>query len=255
MIRQNERDRKSDEYSKTFREFETDDLLNYPNDSFFRKLRDEYMYHDLNEFQMMDLCKYAKMPSSSSTEYLYYIEHRLTTFNEAIATYTTKKYSRLQLDKHIWTQKSMDKITNMLTSCSNGEPILLCIGGAEFNASSPIKKYRRCPGVRKLVVYLKKKSNCDIVFVDEYNTSQSCGTCHEKYAKNSEDEAKYKRWSRLGYRYRTCMNCEPMRRHIIIPPAKVIQTPKPQRRIETEKNELANSTNTSNKTSFADNIQ
>lgn len=65
----------------------------------------------------------------------------------------------------------MDGLVNdMLGLGQRGDnKVLVVVGGTEFNPSAPIKKYRRCPGVRKFTNFIKKHRYCDVVFADEYN--------------------------------------------------------------------------------------
>lgn len=160
-----------------------------------------------------------------------YIKHSMKFFKEGIELYTTRKYSRLHLDQYIRTQQSMDSIVHTLTDTVANGRILLCIGSTEFNASSPIKKYRRCPGTRKLVNYLRKVLICDIIFVDEFNTSKTCGCCHRKF-----DRDKHKYWERKKIRHRVCDNCHPDSSIINLP--NTIIAPKSQRQLENEKLEM-----------------
>lgn len=116
------------------------------------------------------------------TNWLDYIEHRLKWFNDGIAVYTSKKYARLNLDKHIKTQRTIDKAVNRLVG---NKPSLVCLGDAEYKPDSRIRhKHIRCPGTRKIQVFLRKKRNCDILMVDEYNTLQVCGLCDKKFEKS-----------------------------------------------------------------------
>lgn len=154
---------------------------------------------------------YEEYPSSLTANYMNYIEHRMKFFNDGIQVYTTRKYTRLHLDKYICTQKALDEIVQLLTSSSSGR-ILLCIGGTEFNPNAPIKKYKRCPGTRKTVSYIKKIINCDLVFVDEYNTSQVCGKCQHPFNK-----LKHERWTYKGIRHRLCETCKPNNNIVALP--------------------------------------
>ncbi|XP_037028726.1 uncharacterized protein LOC119068966 [Bradysia coprophila] len=146
----------------------------------------------------------------SATNYMLFIDHRLKHFNSCIALYTQNKYTELAFHKHVHTQKAMDGIVNeLLPSSRSHERSLLVIGGTEFNPSAPIKKYRRCPGVRQLVKFVRKRTGCDIVYADEYNTSQVCGRCQRRFKTSDDETIQHKRWERKGARMRLCSNCTP----------------------------------------------
>lgn len=124
------------------------------------------------------------------------MDHRLKFFHDGISTYTRRKYARLALDKYIAAQKAMDQLTNRIV---NNKSALVLIGAANMSPSSPIKKYQRCPGTRKLATSLKKKRNCDIVFVDEYKTSQKCGRCFQQFPDGTRAD-----------RMKCCKRCVPL---------------------------------------------
>lgn len=182
----------------------------------FREKKGKWYTHVYDEFAANDLhdnLKYEFTPSPKSIRYADYVEHRLTIFNRGIDAYTTRKYSRLHLDKHIRSQQAMDCIVNELTKDTQGNRILLAIGATEFSPNSPIKKYRRCPGVRQLVRYSNRIQTMDVVFVDEYNTSKSCGHCHRRYDATPFDEYRHKRWLKK----RVCSDCQPHNDVIVLP--------------------------------------
>lgn len=55
--------------------------------------------------------------------------------------YTTTKYTRLQFDKYIESNRASDKVAAMLT---NREPTLIHLGGAQTPPNSPIKIKKTC---------------------------------------------------------------------------------------------------------------
>lgn len=124
------------------------------------------------------------------------MDHRLKFFHDGITTYTRRKYTRLALDKYIAAQKAMDQLTNRIV---NNKSALVLIGAANMSPSSPIKKHQRCPGTRKLAISVKKKRNCDIVFVDEYKTSQKCGRCFQQFPDGTR-----------ANRMKCCKRCTPL---------------------------------------------
>lgn len=125
--------------------------------------------------------QYETIVTLMSENYMFYMIHRLKFFSEGIRAYTTKHYSRLALDQYVSSQKAMDDIVHQLTDAKQNGPIILSIGATEFASNSPIKRYWRCPGTRKLINYIKKITNCDVVFTDGYNTSQVCGRCYRRF--------------------------------------------------------------------------
>lgn len=90
----------------------------------------------------------------------------------------------------------MDQLTNRIV---NNKSALVLIGAANMSPSSPIKKHQRCPGTRKLAISVKKKRNCDIVFVDEYKTSQKCGRCFQQFPDGTR-----------ANRMKCCKRCTPL---------------------------------------------
>lgn len=126
---------------------------------------------------------YPRIPSPKGSDWNDYITHCLKFFTEGVRTYTRRRYARLSLNKYIQGQKAMDSIVNKIT---NKSATIVFIGGAKMSASSPIKKYRRCPGTRKIAISMKKKIDCAVVYVDEHNTSQVCPNCLEKFPEETK---------------------------------------------------------------------
>lgn len=139
----------------------------------------------------------AQMPSSRDSSWADYIKHRLRTMEHGIETYTTRNYARLQLDKHIEWHRAIDKLAGALV---NHKPALIFVGAGQIAANSPIsiRKHVRCPGTRKLVEAFEKRDNCDVIMVDEFNTSQHCAKCFAKFPRRTK-----------AYRYKQCSNCRP----------------------------------------------
>lgn len=139
----------------------------------------------------------GQMPSPRNTTWQHYIGHRLRMSTDGITTYTQRKYARLQLDKHIEWHRAIDRIAAKLV---NHKSALIFVGAGGNDANSPIriKKHVKCPGTRKLVHTLKRRSNCVIRMVDEWMTSQHCGKCFTRFPQ----------WTRPK-RYKQCDNCVP----------------------------------------------
>lgn len=190
MTRQNVRDRKGAQFTDEFEALAAHDRNTNYND---------------------------EVVSPRSQNYQLYIQHRLKFFNRGIALYTTKGYTRLAFDKYVHTQSAMDTVINKMLVERVDKRVLIVIGGTEFPANSPIKKYRRCPGIRKLVKYITKHNWCDVVFADEYNTSQVCGRCQRKFGTTDEEAKRHKRWAWRGHRHRLCSDCVPKDNVISLP--------------------------------------
>lgn len=130
--------------------------------------------------EINDRIGYVVMPSPRSIHWRSYVEHRLRMFEAGMVTYANQKYSRLALDKYIESNRAIDKIAAFLT---NKQKTIAYIGAAEISPNSPIRirKYVRCPGVRKLVHAFKKLGNVYIRYVDEYYSSQTCAKCYSRF--------------------------------------------------------------------------
>lgn len=137
---------------------------------------------------------YARMPSANGLEWMNFIVHHLKFFNETLRTYTKPRYTHLAFDKFINTQSAIDGIVKELTQ---QKPTMFFIGGAQFSPSSPIKKYVRCPGTRKLAVAIKKVPNCSMMYVPERNTSQVCPLDLKFFPRETRKD-----------RFKTCYNCQ-----------------------------------------------
>lgn len=93
--------------------------------------------------------------------------------------YASREYSRLKMDKYIESNRALDLLAANLC---NRKPAMVYIGAAVFSPNSPIRipKYVRCPGTRKMSRSFKKCGSL-VHFVDEYNTSQHCGRCGQRF--------------------------------------------------------------------------
>lgn len=143
----------------------------------------------------------GRMPSPRDNSWLHYIEHRIRMSRNGIDTYTQRCYARLQLDKHIESNRAIDRIAGKLVAKKSA---LIHMGAAEpCHPNSPIKikKHVRCPGTRKLLNAFKKRGNVVVRFVDEYMTSQLCGRCFNRFPQ----------WTR-SKRYKKCDTCIPDQR-------------------------------------------
>lgn len=117
----------------------------------------------------------------------------------------------------------MDKMTNWLVG---NDVSLVCIGATDSKPNAP-KKYVRCPGVKKLRAYSKKKRNSHIFLIDEYNTSRVCAKCHSDF-----DREFHTMLERRGHRYHVCWNLQSDGKYI--EPAKLIVTDTSRRQIAKE---------------------
>lgn len=59
---------------------------------------------------------YPQMPSPRTSTWQDYISYRLTIMKQAIAVYTTEKYTRLRFDKYVESNRVCDLIAAMVVS-------------------------------------------------------------------------------------------------------------------------------------------
>ncbi|XP_031616961.1 uncharacterized protein LOC116336903 [Contarinia nasturtii] len=125
----------------------------------------------------------------------FYIETRVAMMDKALAVYSQRKYVRLKFDHYSDSVHASDETAKMLT---NGKPTMAYIGASGSAANSPIgiKKRQRCPGTRKLVASFKKLGNVVIKFIDEWNTSQHCAKCINRFDPRTK-----------SHRSKVCHNC------------------------------------------------
>ena len=116
---------------------------------------------------------------------------------KGMAVYATEKYARIKFDKYIQSNREYDETAKKLT---NNKPSLIFLGAAELHSSRPIgtKNGKRCPGVRKLLISIKKLGHSVVIFVDEYFTSQTCARCFGRFPRNTR-----------SHRFKVCRNCQP----------------------------------------------
>lgn len=150
----------------------------------------------------------GEMPSPKGSTWSSYIKHRLRVMENGIDTYTTRNYARLHLDKHIEWHRAIDKLAGSLV---NHKPAIIFIGAGGNSPNSPIsiRKHVRCPGTRKLIEAFEKRSNCIVLMVDEFNTSQHCAKCFNKFDRRTK-----------AFRFKQCSNCQP--NHILQLPTRII---------------------------------
>lgn len=120
------------------------------------------------------------------------------------------RYAKIDLDSYFKKQKAMDKLVNILV---DKRKTLLFIGSANFS-QLPIKKHRRTPGLKKLLLFLRKKRNCTVILVPEHYTSQVCGKCFKTLHKNFHEKVlplkSIRRNGRvIKQRCRVCFDCKP----------------------------------------------
>lgn len=140
---------------------------------------------------------YPQMPSPKGHGWKFYVQHRLKMFEKGIATYTTDKYTRLDFDKYVESNRVCDSIAAKLT---NKQPTIVHMGAAHIAPNSPIgiKKGLRCPGNRKMLRSYKKIPGVFVHMVDEYYTSQTCAKCLTRL-----DPRKKRN------RFKVCTDCRP----------------------------------------------
>lgn len=76
-----------------------------------------------------------QMPSPRDSSWMEYIQHRLRVMENGIATYSTRNYARLQLDKNMQWHRAIDKLAGAL---ANHKPAIVFIGAGGNDSNSPI---------------------------------------------------------------------------------------------------------------------
>lgn len=135
---------------------------------------------------------YPVIPSPKGSLWLNYIKHRVKMMKHGICAYSTAKYTRLALDKHI---KSSSVVDNWVEKVTDKQPTLFLFGAdGEVPPDSPIsiKKHVRCPGVRLTLRSIKKRRDCVIVPTDEWGTSQTDARCMNRF-QNQPKSARFKK--------------------------------------------------------------
>lgn len=138
---------------------------------------------------------YSRMPSPLGTQWIDYIHHRIKMLKKGMECYTTAQYTRLQFDKYIESNRTIDKVTGNLV---NHQAAVIHMGNVDMSPNSPIriKKHVRCPGTRKLLKGFKKRRKCVVRKVDEYFTSQTCAKCGRRFNRATR-----------SHRFKVCENC------------------------------------------------
>lgn len=163
--------------------------------SMAKRFTTEFVIQEQNDRN--DRTQYPVMPSPLGKYWLCYIHHRLKMLKDGISAYTTRKYTRLDLDKHINSYRAIDQVAGMLT---NYQPSIVFFGNGETPPNSPIKikKHVKCPGSRKLINAFKKRGNCTVIPTDEYYTSQTCGRCFGRFDVRTKKD-----------KFKVCQDCHP----------------------------------------------
>lgn len=161
-----------------------------------RDKKAEELTGDYVAYEHRDLASYPLVPSPRGTIWKSYIQHRLKMLHDGMAAYATRRYARLDLDHYIESNREMDKITVEIT---NNQPSIIFLGGAPLAPNRPIgiKRRKRCPGTRKFLVSVKKLGHSIVIFVDEYNTSQTCANCFRRFPRNTKP-----------HRFKVCRGCD-----------------------------------------------
>jgi len=145
------------------------------------------------------------MPSDMGIYWWDYICHRLRTMKRGMDVYATDKYTRLNLDKYILSNRVCDNVAVMMT---NNKSCLAHYGGAQIAPNRPMRipKHKRCPGQRKMLRSFKKLKKKGVVvnIVDEYFTSQTCAKCFKRFDRRTR-----------SHRFKVCPDCTPDARGIL----------------------------------------
>lgn len=147
---------------------------------------------DLNDREL-----YPVMPSPAGIHWLDYIRHKLKMMDHSIAVYTTDKYTRLNVDKYIESNREIDGICARVVDY---QAAVVYFGAAEIPPNLPfhIKNHVRAPRSRKMMNGFKRRGNVYIVPTDEYFTSQTCAECFSRF-----DPATRRN------RFKVCRECRP----------------------------------------------
>lgn len=164
------------------------------------------------------------MPSPRCSEWKKYLTHRLKMLVDGLKTYARRKYAQLSLNQYIECNRELDTMTNYLT---RNKPSVVYLGDATLPSDSPIgvKKTKRSPGQRRLMVSLKKNGKTDVVLTKEPYTSQTCPNCLNRFPKHTK-----------SHRFKVCYNCTP---HPTVEPPDVIVTNASRRLRQAERKMLA----------------
>lgn len=150
--------------------------------------------------EQRDLASYVITPSPRGASWMFYIRHRIEMLQDGMATYARRKYARLHFDQYIESNRAMDKIAVKLTK---NKPSIIYLGGAQLAPNRPIgiKRYKRCPGTRKMEVSVKKLGHSNVDIVPEEYTSQTCANCYKKFPRNTRK-----------HRFKVCRRCRAVAR-------------------------------------------
>ncbi|XP_031631483.1 uncharacterized protein LOC116345884 [Contarinia nasturtii] len=138
---------------------------------------------------------YQRMPSPLGILWIDYVHHRIKMLKKGMAVYTTPKYTLLQFDKYVESNRTVDKLTGNLV---NHKAAIIHMGNAEISPNSciRIKKHVRAPGTRKLLKGFRKRRNCRVRKTDEWGTSQHCAKCGRRFNPATK-----------SHRFKVCENC------------------------------------------------
>lgn len=129
-----------------------------------------------------------------------------------ISAYGTAKYTRLALDKYIRSTRAVDKFLGKISEKRWMVLFLGADGDPKPNSPIKIKKYVRCPGVRKLLSASKKFPKLFIKPTREWGSSQ---TCARGMHRSFHDQPR-------AARFKVCRQCTA--NPIVMLPTKVVTT-------------------------------
>lgn len=165
-----------------------------------------YVQEEKNEMENRDL--YAVMPSPLGQYWNEYIHFKLRMLQRAINVYGTAQYSRLNLDRHIHTNRAIDEMCGKLVDYKSA---IVYFGASESSPNSPIgvSNNVRTPGIKKIIGGFKKRKNVFVILTNEDYTSQTCAECFSRFDRNTR-----------SHRFKVCENCQPNEAAML--PSKII---------------------------------
>lgn len=149
------------------------------------------------------------MPSPMGPRWLDYIDQRLRMCVRGMDVYATDRYAHTKMDKYIESARATDTIAKKITQ---NKPTIVFMGASETAPSTiiSVRGHVRAPGNKKWATSFRKCGGC-IKWTDEYNTSQFCGRCVQRF------DARFR-----SKRFKTCFHCNPSTEYNLMLPRLIV---------------------------------